>query len=158
MSTTRLWPTTDWLNIRKNVREAPVLVTVKVSWYRVIHDIIPPHTRLHQISLNPTDFCDHCNRLDSLQHRLEQDRWCGKGRGHSWRGCYAPNGSVCHPNGYYVAHSPYGPLRNTELCCGCLLTASRIACNDIGSWRWMTTISSSFAPDRSCGIGMTGPN
>ena len=76
MSTTRLWPTTDWLNIRKNVREAPVLVTVKVSWYRVIHDNIPPHTRLHQISLNPTDFCDHCNRLDSLQHRLTE---CGAG-------------------------------------------------------------------------------
>ena len=45
----RLWPTTDWATIWKTVHEAPVSETVKVTWYRVIHDIIPTRTKLPYI-------------------------------------------------------------------------------------------------------------
>jgi len=66
-----------WLaTIRKNVHEAPVSTAVTVTGYRVIHDIIPTRTRQRKIRLTPTDLCDHCNRLDSLQHRLTE---CGAG-------------------------------------------------------------------------------
>ena len=65
-----------WATMWKNVHETPVSATVKVTWYRTTHDIIPTRKRLHKIRLTPTDPCDHCNRLDSLQHRLTE---CGGG-------------------------------------------------------------------------------
>ena len=37
----RLWPNTDWATTWTNVHEAPVSTTVKVTWYKVINDIIP---------------------------------------------------------------------------------------------------------------------
>jgi hypothetical protein len=65
-----LWPNTDWTQIWKNVHEMLVSATVKVTWYKASHDIIPTHERLHKIRLVPTDLCRQCNRKDTLPHRL----------------------------------------------------------------------------------------
>ena len=72
----RLWPNTDRATIWTNVHEAPVSMTVKVTWYKVINDIIPTRGRLHNIRLALTDQCEHCNKPDTMMHRLTE---CGFG-------------------------------------------------------------------------------
>ena len=68
----RLWPNTDWATIWTNVHEAPVTSTVKVTWYKVINDIIPTRARLHNIRLYLTDQCEHCHKPDTMLHRLTE--------------------------------------------------------------------------------------
>jgi hypothetical protein len=70
MRIARLWANTDWTKIWKNVYEKPVSATVKVTWYKAIHDIIPTHERLHRIRLIPTDLCRQFNGKDTLTQRL----------------------------------------------------------------------------------------
>jgi len=72
----RLWPNTDLETVWQNVHETPVSGTVKVTWYQAIHDIVSKHERRHKIRLVPSDLCGHCNRTDTLQHRLTE---CGEG-------------------------------------------------------------------------------
>jgi len=68
----RLWPNTDWATIWTNVHEAPVSATVKVTWYKAI----PTRARLYNIRLSLTDQCEHCNKPDTMIHRLTE---CGLG-------------------------------------------------------------------------------
>ena len=49
---------------------------MKVIWYKVIHEIIPTRSRLHNIRLALTDQCEHCNKPDTVIHRLKE---CGLG-------------------------------------------------------------------------------
>jgi hypothetical protein len=70
MRIVRLWPNEDWPRIWMNLHEAPVSATVKVTWYKAIHDIIPTHERLHKIRLAPTDRCGQRNATDTLTHRI----------------------------------------------------------------------------------------
>ena len=76
MRVLRLWPNTDWTTIWKNLHEAPVPETSKVTWHGVIHDIVPTHDRLHKIQMVPIDLCGLCNKTDTLLHRLTE---CGEG-------------------------------------------------------------------------------
>jgi hypothetical protein len=75
MRIVRMWPNEDWTRIWMNVHEAPVTATVKVTWYKAIHDLLPTHERLHKIRLAPTDRWGQCNE-DTLTHRLTD---CGEG-------------------------------------------------------------------------------
>jgi len=47
MRISKLWPKAEWKVIWKNIHAAPVSDPVKITWYRVIHDIISTNTRLH---------------------------------------------------------------------------------------------------------------
>jgi len=47
-----------------------------VTWYKVIHDIIPTGTRLNRINISTNDTCTECGRRDTLEHRLVE---CGEG-------------------------------------------------------------------------------
>jgi hypothetical protein len=48
----------------------------KAAWYKVINDILPTNERLHRICISSTDRCRHCDKQDTLQHRLTE---CGEG-------------------------------------------------------------------------------
>jgi hypothetical protein len=76
----RLWPATDWATIRRNLRAAPVSETIKITWYKVVHDIVPINERLHRIRIACTQLCRHCDRKDTLRHRHTE---CGDGW-HQW--------------------------------------------------------------------------
>ena len=69
---TRRWSNTDWATVWTNVHEAPVPTTVKVTWYKVINDIIPTRARLFTIRLAQTDQCEHCPKSDTMLHRLTE--------------------------------------------------------------------------------------
>jgi len=76
MRVTTIWQTTDWSSVWKNLAETPVAGEKKAAWYKVIHDIIPTNERLHRIRIAPTDKCRHCDRQDTILHRLTE---CGDG-------------------------------------------------------------------------------
>jgi hypothetical protein len=69
-----VWPTTDWSLVWKNLAETPVIGETKAAWYKVIKDILPTNEKLHRIRIAPTDRCRHCNRKETLLHRLTE---CG---------------------------------------------------------------------------------
>jgi len=47
-----------------------------MTWYRVIHDIIPKNLRLNRIRMSITNVCTECGQRDTLEHRLIE---CGEG-------------------------------------------------------------------------------
>jgi len=47
------------------------------NWYKIIHIIVPTKERLHKIRIAPTENCRHCDRNDTLPHRLAE---CGDDR------------------------------------------------------------------------------
>ena len=76
MRISKIWPSTDWNTVWKNIPCNPVPGGTKASWYKVTHDIIPTIVRLHKLRISPTDKCNNCGMHDTLQHRLIE---CGKG-------------------------------------------------------------------------------
>ena len=73
----QLWKDTDWLQVWKNLGEAPVPDQMRWIWYQVIHDIIPTNVRLQRIKMTPTNICQRCAETDTLEHRLNV---CDEGR------------------------------------------------------------------------------
>jgi hypothetical protein len=69
-----LWPNTDWATVWKNLAETPAAREIKGAWYNVINDIIPTNERPHKIRIAHTDRCRHCDRQDTLLHRLTECR------------------------------------------------------------------------------------
>ena len=49
----------------------------KMTWYKVINDIVRTNVRLHSINMTPTDKCRYCDERDTLDHRISK---CGAGR------------------------------------------------------------------------------
>jgi hypothetical protein len=49
MSIEKLWPDTNWKRAWKTLWETPVPDSVKETWYRIIHNILPTRERLHNI-------------------------------------------------------------------------------------------------------------
>jgi hypothetical protein len=146
----RMWPNTDWSTLWTNIHEAPITQKAKVTWFKVIHDMIPTRARLHTIRLSPTDTCEHCTQQDTLRHRLTE---CGVTIGNwertrkliaitlrtDWGTIYAD--WLIHPK------SNSGPLRDIELYYGCWLCTSCIACSVTENCYEMTTTTSSAEPD-----------
>ena len=77
MSIERLWPNIEWPRIWKNLCTAPVTDSTKTTWYKILHDIVPTKEHLHKMRIAPTENCRHCDRKDTLIHRLAE---CGDGR------------------------------------------------------------------------------
>jgi hypothetical protein len=77
MRVTRKWPHIEWARVWKNLNEAPVPESTRITWIRVIHDLIPKNERLQRIRMVQTDSCRNCNMKDTLEHRIKA---CGKGR------------------------------------------------------------------------------
>jgi hypothetical protein len=71
-----LWPTIKWPLVWRNVHMMPGTDTVRVQWYKTIHDVLPTNARLHRINLSPTAQCRHCTQEDNSQHRITE---CGEG-------------------------------------------------------------------------------
>ena len=76
MRITKIWPTTDWKNVWKNIHRTPVSGGMKAAWCKVINDTLPTNDRLHKIRMSPTDKCSNCCMHDTVQHRLIE---CGEG-------------------------------------------------------------------------------
>jgi len=76
MRITKMWPQTAWKNVWKNLKATPVRKSDLVTWYKVIHDIIPTGTQLNCINISPNDTCTECGIRDTLEHRLVE---CGEG-------------------------------------------------------------------------------
>ena len=72
MRVMRLWPNNDWATVWRNLQDTPVAEETKVIWYRVIHEIVPRHELLHRIRMIPTDTGRHCNKTETLRHRLTE--------------------------------------------------------------------------------------
>jgi hypothetical protein len=70
MRITTLWPETDWLTMWKSLAQTPVRGATKAVWYKVINYILPTKEMLHRIRIAPTDKCRHCEKRDTVQHRL----------------------------------------------------------------------------------------
>ena len=70
MGVARLWPNIDWRGIWKNLSEAPVWEATRVTWYLVIHEIIPTNEHLRRIKMVQTDTCRHCAAMHTVEHRL----------------------------------------------------------------------------------------
>jgi hypothetical protein len=56
----------------ENLHTNPVPETLKVIWYRALHDILPTKERLNRIRLASTELCDRCGIADTLHHRLTE--------------------------------------------------------------------------------------
>jgi len=76
MRITKIWTTTDWNMVWKNIHCTPVSGGSKAVWYKVIHDILLTNVRLHKIRISPTDKGNNCGMHDTIQHRLIE---CGEG-------------------------------------------------------------------------------
>ena len=76
MRITKLWPQTNWELVWKNLLITPLPSSDIMTWYRVIHDIIPTNLRLNRIRISITDACTECGQRDTLEHRLIE---CGEG-------------------------------------------------------------------------------
>jgi hypothetical protein len=72
MTIIMIWPNTDWSSVWKSLAKTPVPGEIKAAWYKVINDILPTNERLLRIRIAPTDRCRHCDRQDTLLHRLTE--------------------------------------------------------------------------------------
>jgi hypothetical protein len=69
------WQNAEWSVICRNVHTSPVHATTKVTWYKVIHDILPTRARLHKIRPAAALY-ERCDREDTVKHRLTE---CNRG-------------------------------------------------------------------------------
>jgi hypothetical protein len=76
MRITQIRPSKEWTLVWKILHAASVSEEARTTWYFVIHDIVPPNECLHKIRLADSNLCRHCERQDSLEHRLAE---CGEG-------------------------------------------------------------------------------
>jgi len=77
MRISRLWDTSDWASVRRNLHGTPVPEDIKMDWCRAIHDIVPTQDLLNKINMAATNLCRHCNAIDNLSHRFSE---CGEGQ------------------------------------------------------------------------------
>jgi hypothetical protein len=71
-----LWQNIDWPTMWTSLAETPVPGETKTAWYKIINGILPTIERLQRIRIAPTDNCRHCDKRDTIQHRLIE---CGEG-------------------------------------------------------------------------------
>jgi exonuclease III len=71
-----LHPDANWGQLWVNLTQCWTTEKVRITWYKVIHDIFPTNERLHRINLSVTPLCETCGRLDTIQHRITD---CGEG-------------------------------------------------------------------------------
>jgi hypothetical protein len=62
----------NWSLIWRNLHDTPRPQKQKVTWYKVINDIVRTNVRLHTINMTPTDKCRHYAEQDTLKHRIIQ--------------------------------------------------------------------------------------
>jgi hypothetical protein len=55
------WVNADWTQVWRNLHTAPVEGHINVTWYKILHDIIPTKERLHEIHFPASNVCDACN-------------------------------------------------------------------------------------------------
>jgi hypothetical protein len=55
-----------WQNINKKF----LPLSVRTTWYTIVHDIVPTNSRLNNIHLHDTGRCIHCGQRDTVQHRF----------------------------------------------------------------------------------------
>ena len=81
MRITQRHPDTNWKQVWKNLHTAWVTEETTSVWYTVVHDIVPTNERLYAIRLVESGRCRHCDRRDTLIHRLTA---CSEGMAIWW--------------------------------------------------------------------------
>jgi len=76
MRIVKMRPQTNWDLAWKNLTATPVPRQEVMTWYRVIHDIIPTNIQFNRIRMTNTESCSECGQSDTLVHRLIS---CGEG-------------------------------------------------------------------------------
>ena len=76
MRIVKMRPQTNWDLVWKKPNGHSSAQTGVMTWYRVIHDIIPTDIRLNRIRMTNTDACLECGQSDTLEHSLIS---CGEG-------------------------------------------------------------------------------
>lgn len=71
----RVYPTTNWVVVWRNISQAWVDEPVRSTWYEVANDLIATNVRLHKIRIADTEQCQQCGKMDTVQHRLTE---CGE--------------------------------------------------------------------------------
>jgi hypothetical protein len=89
-----MYPTTDWERVWANLHATWAADSIKVNWFKVIHDILPTNERLHVIRLAGSPLCSNCGEPGShaQDHRL-------------WRGAENP-GMDKEPHHLDIANGP----------------------------------------------------
>jgi len=72
-----MYPTTDCERVWTNRHATWAADSIKVNWFKVIHDILPTNERLHAIWLAGSPLCSNCGERDTVMHRIIE---CGEGR------------------------------------------------------------------------------
>jgi hypothetical protein len=74
---TMRYPTTDWGVVWANLHATWAADSIKVNWFKVIHDILPTNERLHAIGPTGTPLCPNCGENDTVMHKIIE---CGEGQ------------------------------------------------------------------------------
>ena len=74
MRITKMWPTTNWNAVWKNIHDTPVPEGTKAAWYKVIHNILPINDRFYKVRMSPTNKFINCGMHDTVQQRLFECR------------------------------------------------------------------------------------
>jgi hypothetical protein len=72
-----MYPTSDWERVWATLHATWAAGSIKVNWFKVIHDILPTNERLHAIRLAVSPLCSNCGEHDTIMHRIIE---CGEGR------------------------------------------------------------------------------
>jgi hypothetical protein len=70
MRITQKHPETNRKQVWKNFHTAWVTEDTKSIWYTVICEIVSTNESLYNIKLVESDFCRHCDKTETLRHRL----------------------------------------------------------------------------------------
>jgi hypothetical protein len=62
-------PQLKWERVWANINNKVLPRRVQITWYTILHDIIPTSQRLHAIHLQDSDTCDVCQQTDTLIRR-----------------------------------------------------------------------------------------
>ena len=66
----RKYPGLRWGQIWLNISGKHLLTSIRGTWYRAVHDIIPTNETLHKIGLRDMPTCTWCQQTDTIEHRL----------------------------------------------------------------------------------------
>ena len=74
---TMMYPKTGWEQVWMNLHATWAADSIKVNWFKVIHDILPTNERLHAIRLSSSPLYTNCGEEDTVMHRIIE---CDEGR------------------------------------------------------------------------------
>jgi hypothetical protein len=106
----------------------------KMTWYKVLNDIVRTNVRLHSINMTATHKCRHCDEPDTLDHRISK---CGAGR-LMWTWTATKIATILRTNARYIptdwtlcpACEMWPRRRKRAAGAACYLPTRKLQCNN----------------------------